>query len=372
MAASLIPGSQTLEVALADILVDPSAFSPRVRPIDDEYVARLADVLRDGAVLPPLSVARPSDPTAPWCSGVAIHTTAAAVERQRHMKDDPRSWLPPAPSMVLYDGHHTWWALRELGVKKALVRLHDVPVSGEDDLRALALDANLRHGRQLDDPDLRHAFTLLWLGRPTRETHENWLPVKGRGMEPSDIAALLKRSLAWASMMTSYVKVHQAVTVDLGLRKSCHLAKLDETRWHDFVWQTNGEPRIYVPLDSGLSPRVAAGAFTIAEMSSSDVERLVRRALMQTPPPPQRTVDPPVERPKLSLVDIPHYDGELDFGGFTDYRDRALGLYHVADQLDKEQTADAIRAVRPVYVTSAQTLEALARHARHIGLDMEE
>ena len=351
-----------ITIKLADLLVDPTRFSPRATPIDDALLQQLEEALAHGETLPPLRVAPIDDDEATW-SGCKQHwqqqakAAHAALERRR-----PNSNLPLTPKFVLIDGLSRYWALRAAEVTEAEVEQDPRPVTTPAEVLARATQANFRNARRLDDNDLRTVFARLWLGRAVRDTHENWKPGVG-AMTLASIAGVLERSEGWCTQMCGYLRVTYRIGLDLGIRKSALLGRLAEAYWRDLVWQ-GGALRAHLLLDEHGAP--TAEVATIPEMSARQLDWLVKRILgAEARPdlPPDTTPGAPGEAGDDGEGDW--YQGELplDWGEPVD---RVRGIQAYLDRLSPAQAKELRVAMAPLYI---ETVAVYKRLTELVGKD---
>lgn len=354
-------------IAAEDLLVDPSRFGPRAVPVDEAQVHRLAQALADGEALPPLVVAPAADPLADWYACPRHWTRQQRVNWAGRERDTPWSRLPLEPVAVVIDGVARYWAHRAAGTKRVPVVM-EPPVATATEALARACALNLRNARQLGDADLRETFARLWLGRPVKSSHERWRP-EAEALTLTAVADLCGKSVGWCSAMQRYCKVVYALGgLDLGLRKSVALARLEAERWRPFVYDYADRLALHVLLDEwgGATPMLA----TVPQMSAADLDRLIEAELndeeasaaRRRRAKPAQPATPAPEKGKW-------FQGELQLD-WSEPLSELRRYYTVLDELSPRQAADVARAVGPLVEDSTRIWERAREIARRGGIEV--
>ncbi len=361
---------EQITVNLSEVLVDPR-LSPRRVPVDDDFLARLAEVLADGGELPPLRVARLSDRTAPWCSGQAPQSRRARVEYLAVGRQLPWSNLRSLPELVLIDGLSSYWALMAAGRKTAPAEVLAEPVSEPREVTALAYQANLRHGRRLDDRDQQVVFVRFWLGREVRDGHESWTPAAD-GLGAVEAAARLGHGPAWATKMQAWVQVEQVTQLPLRLTCGYALSRLPEGDWYGFCWLGAGADRAerrHPYLDDALRPVSGEAPRPVRELPRVQIERHVQRLMLaaergEVPEPLPQPVKPAQGAFDFGPEWQPTYTGELPRKGYDEVRETVVALQQVAATLSLDQLRDSLLEVLAVEADVADGRRYLEKVAR--------
>lgn len=359
-----------MAVELIDVealLVDPSRFGPRAVAVDEAQVHRLALALADGEELPPLVVAPAADPLAEWYACPRHWTRQQRVNWAGRERDTPWSRLPLEPVAVVIDGVARYWAHRAAGTKQVPVVM-DTAVCTPTEVLARACALNLRNSRQLGDPDLRETFTRLWLGRPVKGSHERWRP-DPEALTLTAVADLFGRSVSWCSAMQRYCKVTYSLGgLDLGLRKSVALARLEAERWRPFVFDYADRLALHVLLDEwgGATAMLA----TVPQMSAADLDRLIEAelndeeaaALRRRRQKPAKPATPAPEEGRW-------FQGELTLD-WSEPLSELRRYYTVLDELSPSQAAEVARAVGPLVEDSTRIWQRAREIARRGGIEV--
>lgn len=365
----------TVDLSLDLIYVDPTRVSGRAQPVVESYRERLVAALADGATLPPLKVAPLADPYHPWYVPAAPHNRANQFQRHGTMRQRPYSHLPAYATHALYDGHCTYWALRDAGLATYPVQVHPAPVgpdeaSAEQALRLLHLQANINHGQALTDDDIRRAFVLLWLGRKPTE-RETWSPGP-HAIETEAIAAQLGRSSSWISQMKLYAMVTHAISLDLGISRAGQIGRLDADLWRLFVWDGD-QPRLHPARDSRgrqVGELVTADKLTAAQLKAL-VEEYMDRPTALTGPRLTVVGDPADdERVPEDPIDPEPYQEELPLD-WSDVMIRAEYCYGVICRLSNNQLLQMLDHVRPAVTQTHMLYQGLEAEARRRRLDLD-
>jgi hypothetical protein len=352
-----------MNIALADLVVDPKKGSPRATPVDEAMLDALVAAITEGETLPPLAVCRTATPDDEPFACPAHWRQADRAKWAAQARNEPFVNAPLQGNFVLYDGLTRYWAMRAAGVDRCDVVVHDSVVAGWDEVLALAVRANLRNARRLTDTDLRGAFCNLWLGRPLKDAYERFTPADD-APALADIGRLLGKSQSWCYDMVAYNKVFYATRVDLGLRRSLAIAKLDPEQWERFCLTSDGELRVHFLVNAAGQP--TGGMKTVADMSSKELELVIALALRQEEMVPAAAEDdagegceatPPESEPTGQFV----MDFELDWDAPAVVNIRRLA--DCAAQLAPKQAYDQAIAMSPLVSETLRAYKALQERA---------
>ena len=361
--------ASTVQIALDDILVDPALF---VRPVDEDHLIRLRDTLTSGDAFLPLLVARPTEEALSDWWGCPQHFKQAArakwIAQQRQ-----KQWsnLPVRAEVVLLDGVHRYWALRESGATRVECLVADQPVDQPREVVGRALAANLRNPLPLDDFDILRAFERLWLNRPVEAAYERFQPERG-AMSMAEVAKLLGRSDGWCYQMQTYSRVRYALSLDLGFGRSRELGRLDQKLWQRFVYEGD-HLRLHHLLDNAGLKRPERA--TVPEMRVRDLARLVDALLAQVEPPPAADDDltPDADQPAAEPAPPRYVQVELPLD-WDEVIARPLEVYRrirpVVGQMDPEQARDFCVANAPIFVEITAAYKEARRIARAAGYEV--
>lgn len=362
---------ELVTVKLDTILVDPR-MSPRVRAVSRRYLETVTEAVREGAELPPLLVAKPADFTAPWCAcQKPDHAPSRAVWNAETDRVAYAS-RPVLPEYVLVDGLTRFWALREAGQRTATCEVWPEPVRSAADVRSLAIAPNSRHGRRLEDADLRTAVVELYLGRPVTE-RESWIPAAG-GLAQELIGQRLGRSQSWVSKVVRWHefmwRCHLTDDQDPGLERCSLVVKLDPRLWRDLVWAGPDTPAVWGELDADLKPARLSAGWPLWELPMEQFRRWMQVWEAQAAAAGTSGAAPtPAAGGQQRLPFGDWYEGDLPAVP-SGAREVARALYAFADKLSPERWEQVVSDYRPLYIDVAQTWEKLRTHGRRLGKEV--